>query len=68
MHQLDSIKNVGLKTREKNSEGSGHTITAKGLINAQRQARKLISGITQTAKTRLLTYNRAQYKVCYWPP
>ena len=63
IHQLDSIKDVGLIIKERNSEGLGHTITAEGLISAQRQARKLISGTTQTAKTGMLSYNRTQSKV-----
>jgi hypothetical protein len=30
IHQLDSLKNVSLKTRERNNEGLGHTFICRG--------------------------------------
>jgi len=30
VHQLDSIKNVSLKTRDRNNEGLGHTYISRG--------------------------------------
>jgi len=37
-------------------------MTWRGLVNAQRQARKLISGSRSTAKKRLLSLNRTQLR------
>jgi hypothetical protein len=63
IHQLYSIKNVSLKTREEKIKAYVTRISAEGLLSTQRQARKLISGPIQTAKTRLLLFNRTQSKV-----
>ena len=39
-----------------------HTAMWWGLVSTQRQARKLISGDSPTAKTRLLSFNMTQFK------
>ena len=39
-----------------------HTVIWRGLISTQRQARKPISSPSPTAKTRLLSFNRTQFR------